>query len=217
MTVAAVIFSTRTEDATALLDGVACVRHVADAAWSGGAIPIAVVAPDPDGAVADALSGSSVDLVALALAGAGASELILLGIEAAAASVAETTAALLWPVRMAWIDAGTATALIEAHAGAPAAVLRPSWAGQPGWPALVPLALVGMLRALAPDLSPDRLLAGMEEAGAPLRLLDLGDPGATHDVSTPRARLPAYAGPEQPVTGHPPDWGSDVAQAPPAE
>ena len=213
MTVAAVIFAASAEEAATPVDGVARVRHVADAAWSGGAMPIVVVAPDPDGAVAGALSGSAADPVSAAPAGAGPAGQIVRGIEAAVASVGETTAALVWPARMAWIDAGTVTALIEAHPGAPAAVLRPAWEGEPGWPALVPLALLDALRALAPDLSPDRLLAVMREAGVPVRVLDLGDPGTTHDVGTPRAALPAYAGPGQPVTGHPPDWGSDVAQA----
>ncbi len=215
MTVAAVIFSASAEEAATLVDGVARVRHVADAAWSGGAMPVVVVAPDPGGAVAGALSGSAADLVSPtpAEADTGPSGLIVAGIEAATASVGETTAAVVWPARMAWIDAGTITALIEAHPGLPAAVLRPTWEGQPGWPALVPLAALDALRALPSGLSPDGLLIGLEEGGVPVRLLDLGDPGATHDVDTPRVELPAYAGPHQPITGHPPDWGSDVAQA----
>jgi hypothetical protein len=212
VTVAAVIFAARAEDAAALLDGVACVRHVADAAWSGGAMPIAVLAPDPDGAVAAALAGSPAQLVAPVPAAAGASELVVRGIEAAAASVAETTAALIWPVRMAWIDAGTATALIEAHARDAEAVLRPAWAGEPGWPALLPLVLLDALRTLPRDLPPDLLLAGLQAAGVPVRTLDLGDPGATHDVDTPRVRLPVYAGPDQPIRGQRLDLGSDTAE-----
>ena len=215
MTVAAVIFSASAEEAAAPVDGVARVRHVADAAWSGGAMPVMVVAPDPGGTVAGALSGSAADLVTPTPAdvGTGAAGLIAAGIEAAVASVGETTAAVLWPARMTWIDAGTITALIEAHPATPGAVLRPTWEGQPGWPALVPLAVLDALRAMSPGLSPDRLLGVLEERGVPVRLLDLGDPGATHDVDTPRVALPAYAGPDQPITGHPPDWGSDVAQA----
>ena len=213
MTVAAVVLAASAEEATSPVDGLARVRHVADAAWSGGAMPVVVVAPDPDGTVAGALSGSAADLVSPAIADTGPAGLIIRGIEAAAASVGETTAALVWPARMAWIDAGTVTALIEAHPGTPVAVLRPAWVDQPGWPALVPVAVLDALRALPPDLSADRLLARLQEAGVPVRMLDLGDPGATHDVDTPRAALPAYAGPDQPVTGHPPDWGSDVTQA----
>ena len=215
MTVAAVIFSASAEEAATHVDGVARVRHVADAAWSGGAMPVVVVAPDHGGAVAGALSGSAADLVSphAADADTGPAGLIVAGIDAAAASVGETTAAVVWPARMTWIDAGTITALIEAHPATPAAVLRPTWEGQPGWPALVPLAALDALRALSPALSPDRLLIALEERGVPVRLLDLGDPGATHDVDTPRLALPAYAGPDQPITGHPPDWGSDVAQA----
>ena len=212
MTVAAVILSASAEEAAEPLDGVPRVRHVADAAWSGGAMPVVVVAPDPEGTVASALSGSAAELVSPALPGTGPTGQIVRGIEAAAASVGETTAALVWPARMAWLDAGTVTALIEAHPRAPAAVLRPAWEGEPGWPVLVPLALLGALRARAPDLAPGLLLDDLAAAGVPMRALDLGDPGATHDVDTPRTALPAYAGPDQPVTGHPPDWGADVAQ-----
>jgi CTP:molybdopterin cytidylyltransferase MocA len=215
VTVAAVIFSASAEEAAAPVDGVARVRRVVDAAWSGGAMPVVVVAPDPGGTLAGALAGSAADLVLPTPTDAdpGPAGLIVAGIGAAAASVGETTAALVWPARMTWIDAGTVTALIEAHPGLPAAVLRPTWEGQPGWPVLVPLAVLDSLRAMSPGLSPDRLLGVLEQAGVAVRLLDLGDPGATHDVATPRVALPAYAGPDQPVTGHPPDWGSDVAQA----
>jgi CTP:molybdopterin cytidylyltransferase MocA len=168
VTVAAVIFSASAEEAAAPVDGVARVRRVVDAAWSGGAMPVVVVAPDPGGTLAGALAGSTADVV------------------------------LPTPT--------------DADPG-PAAVLRPTWEGQPGWPVLVPLAVLDSLRAMSPGLSPDRLLGVLEQAGVAVRLLDLGDPGATHDVATPRVALPAYAGPDQPVTGHPPDWGSDVAQA----
>ena len=58
MTVAAVILSATAEGALAETLGQARVRRLADIAWSGGALPIVVVAPDPDGAVAAALVGS---------------------------------------------------------------------------------------------------------------------------------------------------------------
>src|SRR6187397_2951290 len=58
MTVAAVILSATTEGAVADTLGQPRVRRLADLAWSGGALPIVVLAPDPDGAVAAALVGS---------------------------------------------------------------------------------------------------------------------------------------------------------------
>ena len=62
MTVAAVILaaiarSPRSPTPTAM----PAVRRIADVAWSGGALPIVVVAPDPDGAVAAALAGAAGD------------------------------------------------------------------------------------------------------------------------------------------------------------
>lgn len=175
-------------------------------------MPIAVLAPDPDGAVAAALAGSHAQLMAPVPAAAASAGLIVRGIETAAASVAATTAALVWPVRMAWIDAGTATALIEAHARDAEAAFRPAWAGEPGWPALLPLVVLDALRTLPTDLPPDLLLAGLQAAGVPLRTLDLGDPGATHDVDTSRARLPVYVGPDQPIPRQRLDLGSDTAE-----
>ena len=58
MTVAAVILSATAEGALADTLGQPRVRRLADLAWSGGALPIVVLAPDPDGAVAAALVGS---------------------------------------------------------------------------------------------------------------------------------------------------------------
>ena len=58
MTVAAVILSASAEGALAETQGQPRVRRLADLAWSGGAIPIVVVSPDPGGVVAAALAGS---------------------------------------------------------------------------------------------------------------------------------------------------------------
>lgn len=52
MTIAAVILAASPESALAELEGQTRVRRIADAAWSGGAIPIVVVSFDPHGAVA---------------------------------------------------------------------------------------------------------------------------------------------------------------------
>ena len=211
MTVAAVILSATADGAVEALEGVARVRHVVDAAWSGGAMPVIVVAPDPDGSVAGALDGSPAQLVSPAQPERGPAGQIAAGMEAAAAAVGETTAALVWPARMAWVDAGTATALIEAHGGSPGAVLRPAWGDTPGWPALVPVAAVETLRTLSPARDAGELLGALADAGVPLLILDLGDPGAVHDVGTPRTALPTFQGPPEPVSGHPPEWGADVA------
>ena len=58
MTVAAVILSATAEGALAETLGQPRVRRLVDIAWSGGALPVVVVAPDEDGAVAAALVGS---------------------------------------------------------------------------------------------------------------------------------------------------------------
>ena len=62
MTVAAIILSASPEAALAIADGLPGVRRIADAAWSGGAMPLVVVAHDPEGAVAAALAGAPVTL-----------------------------------------------------------------------------------------------------------------------------------------------------------
>ena len=62
MTVAAVILSASADGAVADADGLPSVRRIADAAWSGGAVPIVVVSFDPSGDVATALTGAPVTL-----------------------------------------------------------------------------------------------------------------------------------------------------------
>ena len=58
VTVAAVILAASVEAALADGDGVPRIRRIADTAWAGGAMPIIVVSPDPDGTVAKALTGA---------------------------------------------------------------------------------------------------------------------------------------------------------------
>ena len=241
MTVAAVVIARTAGDALRPVGGVSAARHVADAAWAGGAMPIVVVAPDPDGAVAASLAGSAADLVAppegpapspgdpasrpASPAGIPAAVLdastgegpgpVARGVHAAVDRVGETTAVLVWPMSMAWVDAATVTALLEAHASAPDSVIRPTWEGAAGWPTLVPIALLADPGTLAGVPDPGALLDALERRGATVRTLDLGDPGVTLSTDTARADLPAYAGPDQPVTGHPPDWGADVARVAP--
>ena len=58
---------------------------------------------------------------------------------------------------------------------------------------------------------PNMLLDDLAAAGAELVAVDTGDPGTTHDLSTPFDQLPAYAGPPEPVAGNPPEWGAAAA------
>jgi len=58
MTVAAVILSASAEGSLEDTLGQARVRRLTDLGWAGGALPIIVVSPDPDGAVKAALAGS---------------------------------------------------------------------------------------------------------------------------------------------------------------
>ena len=110
-----------------------------ETAWAGGATPIVVVAPDPEGAVAVALAGSPAILAEPAPDAAGPVGQIVRGMRVAAGAVTETDAALVWPGRMVWVDAETVTTLIEAHGADRDAVLRPAYEGEMGWPALLPM------------------------------------------------------------------------------
>ena len=109
MTVAAVVLAASVESALADAAGIPRVRRIADAAWSGGALPIVVVAPDPDGTVAAALAGTSATLTAPAQAAAGLVGQIVLGVQAAALEVSETSGALIWPARFSWVGPETTT------------------------------------------------------------------------------------------------------------
>jgi len=48
-------------------------------------------------------------------------------------------------------------------------------------------------------------------ATLPTEVVDVGDPGVTHDVDTAAEDLPAYEGPPDPPAGHTHEWGEDVA------
>ena len=52
MTVAALILAALPDRSLFEVGGQPAVRRLADVAWSGGALPVVVVAADPDGAVA---------------------------------------------------------------------------------------------------------------------------------------------------------------------
>lgn len=211
MTVAAIILAARPETALADADGLPSVRRIAEAAWSGGAIPIVVVCADPSGAVAAAITGTEAARFDPAPEAGGPVGQICHGIDAAIGLVGETDGALVWPARMTWPDPETITSLIEAHGTYPGSVLRPEFGGQPGWPVLLPIEQLDRLRQLAAARMPDELIDDLAAAGVAVGVLDLGDPGATHPVSTARAELPPYRGPSEPASGHAHEWGESSA------
>ena len=210
MTVAAVILSASAEGALADTLGQPRVRRLADLAWSGGALPIVVLSPDPDGAVQAALAGSEAVYGSSAAPEAGPVGQMVRGAELAMAEVRDTTAVLLWPARLTWVGPETVTSLIEAHGTDPATMLRPAWHGDPGWPVLLPTVHLVTLRAVPPDLMPPHLIEDLA-ARIPSRIVEMGDPGVVHDVDTAPADLPTYEGPPDPAAGHTHEWGADVA------
>lgn len=213
MTVAAVILAASPASALADADGLPGVRRIADSAWAGGATPIIVVSFDPDGAVATALAGSPVTLAEPAPAEAGPAAQMARGADVARSEVVETDAFLVWPARMTWVGPETVTSLIETHGTATAAMLRPTWDGQAGWPVLVPVAHLDRLRAVSPERMPADIVDDLVAGGAQQRLLELGDPGAVIDVATRQADLPSYVGPTDPPAGHVHEWGAQAAEA----
>jgi hypothetical protein len=209
VTVAAVILSATAEGAVADTLGQPRVRRLVDIAWSGGALPVIVVAPDPDGAVGRALTGSEATYGAPAPAEAGPAAQMLRGAELARTEVVETTAALLWPARMTWVGPETVTSLIEAHGTDPGTMLRPGWAGEPGWPVLVPYAALVHLRAVDAGRMPPDVVDELSRY-VPTRIVEVGDPGVHFDADTPVEDLPPYEGPPEPPAGHTHEWGDGV-------
>jgi CTP:molybdopterin cytidylyltransferase MocA len=214
VTVAAVILFARPEGALADAAGRSAARRMVETAWAGGATPIVVCCADPGGAIAAALAGSPAILAEPAPVEMGPVGQIVNGVRVAQARVTETEAALVWPGRMAWVDAETVTSLIEAHGASREALLRPRYEGEVGWPALLPVTLLETFAALRRDQMPDALLDDLAAAGAALEAVDTGDPGTVHDVSTPIEQLPAYQGPPEPVAGTSPEWGVSAADMP---
>ena len=214
MTVAAVILAASPESALAEADGLPAVRRLADLAWSGGATPIVVVSHDPDGVVATALAGAPVTLAQPAPTSGGPIAQIRRGIEVAGETIHETTGALVWPARLVWVGAETVTSLIEAHGLAAAAILRPTYGGEPGWPVLVPLALAERMAGIGPDRTPDAVIDDLVADGATLRDVELGDPGTVYDRDTPAHALPPYQGPPEPPAAHAHEWGAALADQP---
>jgi CTP:molybdopterin cytidylyltransferase MocA len=213
MTVAACILADSAGSALQDVEGTPNVRRLADLAWAGGAMPVVVLAPDPDGAVAAVLAGSPALVGAPAPDAAGPVALIARAIDLARAELDATDAALIWPARFGWVDAETVTSLIEAHGTHPAEVLRPAFHGAEGWPILLPVGHLDELRALPAELAPDGLVARLSER-TQVRILDLGDPGTVLGLDTPRESLPPFEGPPEPPAVQRHEWGSPAAEGP---
>jgi CTP:molybdopterin cytidylyltransferase MocA len=210
MTVAAVILVPDPQAALANADGEPVLRRLAQAAWSGGALPTVVVAP----MVPEELSAAVAEL-GLTLTSPAADEphgiaWFVNGMRSAVATVSETSAALLWPFRFVWVDPETVTSLVEAHGAAVDAIVRPAYAGQAGFPILIPVALLDRLAALSGQ-GGEQAVQSLVAAGVPIRQIELGDPGIVLDMVTPRGDLPRYQGPPEPAGGPPPDWNSALA------
>jgi hypothetical protein len=210
VTVAAVILSATPENALADTLGQPRVRRLVDLAWSGGALPIVVLSPDPDGTVAATLVDTEAICGSPAPREAGPVGQMVRGAELAVTEVRDTTAVLLWPARMTWVGPETITSLIEAHGSDPSLVLQPAWHGEAGWPVLVPIGHLEALGAVGPELMPPMVVQVLV-ATVPSRLVEVGDPGVIHDAETPPGDLPAYEGPPDPPAGHRHEWGADIA------
>ena len=170
MTVAAVILAATPASALADADGTPGARRLADVAWAGGATPVVVCSFDPDGAVAAALANAEVTLVdPVAPEARPGRPRSSTASRPPGGLVADTDAALVWPARLAWVDAETVTTLIAAHGedrvrGGPPG-LR---AATPASPSCCP-SPPGAFRALRADRMPGELFADLEASGVPFR------------------------------------------------
>lgn len=210
MTVAAIVIAPDTPAALADADGEPAIRRVVQAAWAGGALPIAVVSSETAGPLAEALADLPATLAHPEAAEPHGIAWFARGLEVATQSVGETAAGLLWPFRFAWVDPETVTSLIEAHGASPDAIVRPAYAGRAGFPVVVPVYLRDRLAALA-GMHAEEAIDALVAGGVTLRTVELGDPGIVTDAGTPRSDLPSYQGPPEPAAGPPPEWNSAVA------
>ncbi|HWP64015.1 MAG TPA: NTP transferase domain-containing protein [Candidatus Binatia bacterium] len=209
MTVAALILAPDPEAALAPAGSTNRLRRIVDVAWSGGAVPTIVVGPDPEGRLAAAIAGAEASALSDVPLPPDRTGAVLAGQSTAVATVEATDAVLLWPVAMAWVDPETVTSLIEAHGADRTAILRPAYAGRPGWPILVPRPVVDAWRTLPAETT---LEAAIGASGVTVRLLELGDPGTAHDATTPPETLPPYVGPLAPAAGHVHEWGEAITE-----
>jgi CTP:molybdopterin cytidylyltransferase MocA len=210
MTVAAVILVPEPSAALAPADGEPILRRVTQVAWSGGALPTVVVAPEIPDAMGLLLAELDVSSVTPTSDEPRGIAWFVRGLRTAVAAVSETSAALLWPFKYVWVDPETVTSLVEAHGANPEAIVRPAYGGRPGFPILIPAALVDRLAALS-GRNGEEAVQTLVAAGVPLRQIELGDPGIVLDMATPRGELPPYQGPPEPAGGPPPDWNSALA------
>jgi CTP:molybdopterin cytidylyltransferase MocA len=210
LTVAAIVLVPDTAAALVDADGEPAIRRVVHAAWSGGALPIVLVVQETPGPFADAVADLPVTIAHPTAGEPPGIAWFVCGQRAAVQAVAETTAGLLWPFRHAWIDPETATSLVEAHGVTPDAVVRPTYAGQAGFPILLPTGLTERLAAHR-GLHGAEAVAAVIGEGAAARLLELGDPGIVYDISSTRSSLPDYRGPSESATGSPLEWNADLA------
>lgn len=215
MTVAAVVLAASAGDTLREVGGVAAIRRIADIAWAGGALPIVIV---PEGADTAAdlelpLSGAAGAVIGDAGADLPPLERVSIGLATARREVDGTDAALVWPGRYAHVDAETVTSLIEAHGVDRSVVLVPSFEGTPGWPILLPLNASQTLARMG-DAPLADLASALRADGVATRLVELGDPGITHDLATASDALPDFVGPAEPV-GRAQDWGERVPSADP--
>lgn len=213
MTVAALLIAATVDEALAAVEGQPAVRRLADLAWSGGALPIVVVAPDGGGRVAAALAGAPVTLAQPAPPGGDAAAIVR-GLEVAVAEVRETDGVIVWPAAHVWVGPETITSLIEAHGLARDVLVVPTWNDRPGWPVLVPSSAVQRLRSVDAMVGAGEAIARLAADGLGTWPVNLGDPGAVLDAATARADLPPYEGPAAPVGGVAPEWGAAIADAP---
>jgi molybdenum cofactor cytidylyltransferase len=210
VTVAAVILVPEPQAALAQADGEPVLRRLAQTAWSGGAIPTVVVAPDVHAELRSSVSDLAITLVSPTSAEPRGIAWFVSGMRTAVATVAETSAALLWPFRFVWVDPETITSLVEAHGTSVDSMVRPAYGGRPGFPILIPAALLERLAELSGQ-DGEEAVQTLVAAGVPMRQVELGDPGIVHDIETPRADLPSYQGPPEPAGGPPPEWNSALA------
>jgi CTP:molybdopterin cytidylyltransferase MocA len=210
MTVAAVVLVPEPPAALAPADGEPALRRLAQAAWSGGALPTVVVAPEAGEDLRRAVADLAVTLIGPGPAEPRGITWFVRGMRTAVDTVAETSAGLLWPFRFVWVDPETVTSLVEAHGVTPEAIVRPAYGGQAGFPILIPVALIDRLAALSGQHAEQAVLS-LVAADVPIRQIELGDPGIVYDMATARADLPPYQGPPEPAGGPPPDWNSVLA------
>jgi CTP:molybdopterin cytidylyltransferase MocA len=211
MTVGAIVLVPDPSVAVRDADGLPAIRRVVQSAWAGGALPIVVVShPGAQAAgVGEALEGLPATFLQPEAVPPGAGWFGS-GLAAARSQVRETGAALLWPVRYAWIDPETVTSLIEAHGAATGSIVRASFHGQAGFPILVPAELQSRFAAER-ALHAHQLVEALASEGLDLRVLELGDPGIVTDVETPRSQLAPYQGPPEPASGPPAEWNAELA------